>query len=74
MVVIMSSEESEDKDDEDGKDTQKCYNLWQQKHVIYSLYEQFSFNVLFFSKIYRWCFAISISEVSDFNVKLSTEM
>lgn len=62
----MSSEESEDKEDEDGKDTQKRYSLWQQKPVIYSLYEQFSFKVLFFSKIYRWCFATFISEYRDF--------
>ena len=62
----MSSEESEDKEDEDGKDTQKRYSLWQQQRVIYSLYAQFSFNVLFLSKIYRWRFAIFVSEFRDF--------
>ena len=69
----MSSEESEGKEDEDGEDTQKHYNLWQQKHVNYSLYEQFPLNVLY-SKIYRGRFAIPISELSDFQVKLSTEI
>lgn len=69
----MSSEESEDKEDEDGEDAQKRCNLWQWKRVIYSLYEQFSFSVLFFSKIWREHFAIPISELSDFKLKLSTE-
>ena len=71
LVVAVSPEESEDKEDEDGEDTQKRYNLWQRKRVIYSLDEQFSFNVLFFSKIDRGRFAIPISERSDM---LSTEM
>ena len=68
----MSSEESEGKD-EDGEETQKRYNLWQQKHVNYSLYEQIPLNVLY-SEIYRGHFAIPISELSDFQVKLSTEI
>lgn len=73
-VVIVSSEESEDQEDEDGEDTRKCYNLRQRKRVNYSLYEQFSFNVLFFSKIYRGPFATPMSELREFNLKLSTEM
>jgi len=52
-VVVMSSGEGEDKEDEDSKDTQKHYSLGQQKHAPYGLYEKFSFNVLFFPKIYR---------------------
>ena len=67
----MSLEESED---DHGKDTQKHYNIWQQKCVIYSLYEQFSFNILLLSKIFRGSVVISISELSDFKLNFSSEM
>ena len=42
--------------------------------ILDSLYEPLSFNVLFFSKTYRRHFAIPISELCGFKLKLSTEL